>query len=81
MIEQGSTKNTLMYTDEDNLDDRVMAWGDDPKTRCPAKAAYARDDDGDGLCEVPVNPREGFGSLLRSWLRPHRGISQQQLPL
>ena len=22
-----------------------------------------------------------FGSLLRSWLRPHRGISQEKLPL
>ena len=24
---------------------------------------------------------EGFWSLLRSWLRPHRGISQDKLPL
>jgi len=24
---------------------------------------------------------EGFWSLLRSWLRPHRGISQEHLPL
>jgi hypothetical protein len=24
---------------------------------------------------------EGFWSLLRSWLRPHRGISQDHLPL
>jgi len=24
---------------------------------------------------------EGFWSLLRSWLRPHRGISQAKLPL
>ncbi len=23
---------------------------------------------------------EGFWSLLRSWLRPHRGISQEYLP-
>ena len=23
---------------------------------------------------------EGFSSLLRSWLRPHRGISQEKLP-
>jgi len=23
---------------------------------------------------------EGFWSLLRSWLRPHRGISQEKLP-
>ncbi len=24
---------------------------------------------------------KGFWSLLRSWLRPHRGLSQEQLPL
>jgi transposase-like protein len=24
---------------------------------------------------------EGTWSLLRSWLRPHRGISQEKLPL
>jgi transposase-like protein len=24
---------------------------------------------------------DGFWSLLRSWLRPHRGISQEKLPL
>jgi len=28
-----------------------------------------------------VNTLEGFWSLLRSWLRPHRGISQEKLPL
>jgi transposase-like protein len=31
--------------------------------------------------EVHVNTMEGFWSLLRSWLRPHRGISQEKLPL
>jgi len=24
---------------------------------------------------------EGFWSLLRAWLRPHRGLSQEQRPL
>jgi transposase-like protein len=42
---------------------------------------YARDEDGDGFYEVHVNTMEGFWSLLRSWLRPHRGISQEKLPL
>ncbi len=27
------------------------------------------------------NTMEGFWSLLRSWLRPHRGVSQDKLPL
>ncbi len=28
-----------------------------------------------------VNTIQGTWSLLRSWLRPHRGISQEKLPL
>ena len=44
-------------------------------------ASTARDEDGDGFHEVHVNTMEGFWSLLRSWLRPHRGISQEKLPL
>ncbi|UYM15093.1 hypothetical protein [Endozoicomonas euniceicola] len=34
-----------------------------------------------GFHEVDVNTMEGFWSLLRFWLRPHRGISQVKLPL
>jgi transposase-like protein len=41
---------------------------------------FARDEDSDGFCEVHVNTLEGFWSLLRSWLRPHRGVSQEKLP-
>jgi hypothetical protein len=52
-----------------------------PQTVCHARGEYARDEDGDGFCEVHVNTLEGFWSLLRSWLRPHRGISQEKLPL
>jgi transposase-like protein len=37
--------------------------------------------DGDGFHQVHVNTIEGFWSLLRSWLRPHRSISQEKLPL
>src|SRR6185312_9523747 len=47
---------------------------------CHGRGEYARDEDGDGFCEVHVNTMEGFWSLLRSWLRPHRGISQDKLP-
>ena len=38
------------------------------------------DEDGDGFHEVHTNTIEGYWSLLRSWLRPHRGISQEKLP-
>lgn len=72
---------TLVYTDEYDIYCRLPAWGYDHKTVCHSQGEYARDDNGDGFCEVHVNTIEGFWSLLRSWLRPHRGISQDKLPL
>ncbi len=72
---------TLVHTDEYGIYARLPAWGYGHKTVCHARGEYARDEDGDGFCEVHVNTMEGFWSLLRSWLRPHRGISQDKLPL
>ena len=46
-----------------------------------ARGEDARDADGDGVREVHVDTMEGTWSLLRSWLRPHRGVSQDKLPL
>ena len=43
-------------------------------TVCHSAGEFARDEDGDGFCEIHVNTIEGFRSLLRSWLRPHRGV-------
>ena len=71
----------MVYTDEYDIYSRLAEWGYDHETVCHAAGEYARDDDGDGFCEVHVNTLEGFWSLLRSWLRPHRGISQERLPL
>jgi transposase-like protein len=72
---------TLIYTDEYDIYSRLGTWGYTHKTVCHSAGEYARDEDGDGFCEVHVNTMEGFWSLLRSWLRPHRGISQEKLPL
>jgi len=74
------TPGTLVNTDEYNIYSQLTAWGYEHKTVCHAKGEYARDEDGDGFCEVHVNTIEGFWSLLRSWLKPHRGISQENLP-
>ena len=71
---------TLIHTDEYDIYARLPAWGYPHKTVCHARGEYARDEDGDGVCEIHVNTIEGFWSLLRSWLRPHRGISQDKLP-
>lgn len=72
--------DTLMYTDEYNICNRLPEWGYQHKTVNHSAGKFARDDDGDGFHEVHVNTMEGFWSLLRSWLRPHRGISQEKLP-
>lgn len=76
-IEEGS----LVYTDEYNIYNRLCEWGYGHLSVNHGSGEFARDDDGDGFCEVHVNTIEGFWSLLRSWLRPHRGISQEKLPL
>jgi transposase-like protein len=77
MITQGST----VYTDEYDIYARLPEWGYTHRTVCHASGEFARERDGDGFCEVHVNTMEGFWSLLRSWLRPHWGVSQEKLPL
>ena len=81
IISETVAPGTLIHTDEYDIYARLPAWGYEHKTVCHASGEYARDEDGDGFCEVHVNTIEGFWSLLRSWLRPHRGISQDKLPL
>jgi len=71
---------TLVNTDEYCIYDRLPEWGYEHKSVCHSHGEYARDEDGDGFHEVHVNTMEGFWSLLRSWLRPHRGVSQERLP-
>src|SRR3954452_1063834 len=81
IIEAAVAKGTRIHTDEYDIYARLPAWGYRHKTVCHARGEYARDEDGDGFCEIHVNTMEGTWSLLRSWLRPHRGISQEKLPL
>ena len=80
ILEQFVAKGSLIHTDEYAIYARLPAWGYQHKTVCHSRGEYARDEDGDGFCEVHVNTLEGVWSLLRSWLRPHRGISQEKLP-
>ena len=70
---------TVVYTDEYDIYARVTQWGYEHHTVNHGNKENARDDDGDGFCKVHVSKMEGFWSLLRSWLRPHRGISQEKL--
>ena len=81
VIEGSVAKGALVHTDEYDVYGRLDEWGYGHETVCHARGEYARDDDGDGFCEVHVNTAEGLWSLLRSWLRPHRDVSQEKLPL
>jgi transposase len=81
ILKQTIQVGSLIFTDEYDIYARLEAWGYRHKTVNHAAGEYARDEDEDGFHEVHVNTIEGFWSLLRSWLRPHRGISQEHLPL
>jgi transposase-like protein len=80
IIQHTICPETLIYTDQYNIYARLPQWGYGHKTVNHSAGEYARDEDGDGFHEVHVNTMEGCWSLLRSWLRPHRGISQEKLP-
>jgi len=81
LLTQTIAPGSTLMTDEYDIYSQLIEWGYQHQTVCHGKGEFARDDDGDGFCEVHVNTIEGFWSLLRSWLRPHRGISQELLPL
>jgi transposase len=81
IIEAAVATGARVHTDEYGSYARPPAWGYRHVTVCHGRGEYARDADGDGVREVHVNTMEGTWSLLRSWLRPHRGVSQAKLPL
>jgi len=81
IIESVIAPGTMIFTDEYDIYSRLGDWGYEHKTVCHSHGEYARDEDGDGFHEIHVNTMEGVWSLLRSWLRPHRGVSQENLPL
>jgi transposase-like protein len=81
IVEAVIAPGTTVYTDEYDISSRLPDGGYEHQTVCHSQGEYARDEDGDGFHEVHVHTMEGVWSLLRSWLRPQRGISQENLPL
>jgi len=80
IVERFVAAGSEVMTDEYDIYKWLPQKGYSHKTVCHGHGEYARDEDGDGYYEVHVNTIEGVWSLLRSWLRPHRGISQKYLP-
>lgn len=66
----------ILNTDEYDSYNRVARQRD---TVCHGKREWARDDDGDGFCEVHCNTTEGLWSGLRTFLRPFRGVHKRFL--
>lgn len=80
MITKTAAPESMLYTDEYDIYNRLPEWSCGHKSVNHSAGEYARDDDGDGFHEVHVNTLEGFWSLLRSRLWPHQGISQEKSP-
>ena len=82
IIESVVTPGSLIYTDEYNI--YKFLYKDTPYshlTVCHSKKEYALDLDKDGIYEAHCNTQEGVWSLVRPWIRPHRGINKMYLPL
>ena len=77
-VERTTAPDVTLYTDEWAGYGRVAASGRGHGTVChsPGEREWARDDDGDGLCEVHDNTLEGIWTGLRNFLRPFRGVSK-----
>lgn len=58
IIEAAVATDTLVHTDEYTIYARLEAWGYRHRTVCHGRGEYARDEDGDGFCEVHVNTIE-----------------------
>ncbi len=58
VIKAAVAEGTLVHTDEYSIYARLPAWGYGYKTVCHARGEYARDEDGDGFCEVHVSTME-----------------------
>ena len=74
-IEKGST----IYTDGWSGYNHLGGLGYIHDFVVHSRGEYAKDADGDGINEVHVNTVEGLWSLLRQWIRAHRGVCKDQL--
>jgi transposase-like protein len=60
LVKDTISPGTLVYTDEYSIYARLKKWGYEHKHVSHGRGEFARDEDGDGFCEVHVNTMEGF---------------------
>ena len=78
-VEADTQVTTKLNTDESSAYRHIAATGRSHVTVCHSHREYARDDDGDGFCEVHCNTMEGIWTGLRNFLRPFRGVRKKYL--
>jgi transposase-like protein len=78
-VELNTSSSTLLNTDESSAYDHIAETGRGHATVCHSQHEYARDEDGDGFCEVHCNTMEGIWTGLRNFLRPFRGVHKKYL--
>jgi transposase len=78
-VEQTTATTTTLNTDESSAYHHIAETGRDHLTVCHSRHEFARDDDGDGFCEVHCNTQEGIWTGLRNFLRPFRGVHKKYL--
>lgn len=78
-VEHDTLSNTTLYTDESSAYHHIAETGRNHATVCHSRHEYARDDDGDGFCEVHCNTQEGIWTGLRNFLRLFRGVHKKYL--
>jgi len=78
-VEQDTLSSVTLYTDESSAYNHIAATGRIHATVCHSRHEYARDDDGDGFCEVHCNTQEGIWTGLRNFLRLFRGVHKKYL--
>ncbi|MBU1661987.1 MAG: transposase [Chloroflexi bacterium] len=78
-VELDTPPTTLLNTDESSAYNHISDTGRGHVTVCHSHHEHARDDDGDGFCEVHCNTMEGIWTGLRNFLCPFRGVHKKYL--
>ena len=78
-VENDTHPTTTLNTDESSAYNHIAETGRGHATVCHSRREYARDDDGDGFCEVHCNTMEGLWTGLRNFLRLFRGVHKKYL--